>query len=106
MVSATALADENKDILNALIPPDDISGNVDIEKWMQQMELKGRWCDAPFAQLTAWYFKRDIIIITHDKKHGNNNTGRIEVKGRQSSGKPPFYLLNYFNFHFQSIIPK
>ena len=39
MVSATALADENKDILNALIPPDDISGNVDIEKWMQQMEF-------------------------------------------------------------------
>ena len=105
VVSATALADENKDILDKLIPPDDISGDVDIEKWMQQMELNERWADAPFIQLTAYYFNRDIIIIPIHKEHGNNGTGRIILKARQSSGNPPFYLLNYFNVHFQSIIP-
>ena len=105
-VTATALADENKDILDVLIPPDDISGDVNIEKWMQKMELEGSWCDAPFVQLTAYYIKRDIIIIPIRKEDGNNGTGMIEIKARQNSGKPPFYLLNYYNIHFQSIIRK
>ena len=105
LVCETALADENENILCGLIPPDDISGDVDIEKWMQKMKLTGSWCDEPFIQLTSYHFKRNIIIIPIIKEHGNNGTGRIVFKARQSTGSP-FYLLNYYNEHFQSIIPK
>ena len=101
-----ALADENEHILSGLIPTSSDSAVVNVEEWIQNMNMDGFHCDYAFIQLTSNYFKRDIIVIPIIKEDGNNGTGKIEIKARQNYGNPPFYLLNFYNYHFQSIIPK
>ena len=82
-----------------------------IEDWKQKMRQDRVYCDEIFQQLTADYFKRDLVLICAFQEDGYDQIGRIVKKCSFETTGPPLYLLYYNETrfaegHFQSIIKK
>ena len=80
---------------------DDVS---DVQGWIDNHKRPGYWCTYAFLVAAANLLKRDFVILPIYPESGHGDTGKIVINARESMGEP-FYFLEYFNVHYQSIRP-
>ena len=82
---------------------------VDKQSWGEywaQMGRNGTWVDHIFIQMTAWFMKLDMMILTTSSRPENpfiHLSGNLRTIPENTSG-PPLLLGNYTNVHYQSLL--
>ena len=109
-VKAFALESPHKTISDFKDNCKTILGNEDRNSWKDywdKMGETGAWVDSIFVQVTAWYLRLDILILTTSSNIQNpfiRIGGEINNPKKFSLG-PPLILGNYTNVHYQSLVP-
>ena len=104
-----ALKSRNKNISDLKTNYDKELQQVEKTTWTdywKTMEQDGTWVDHMFVQVTAWFMKMDILILTTSSL---KESPFIYISGNEISGRtngPTILLGNYTNVHYQSLLPK
>ena len=70
------------------------------------MAQDGTWVDHIFIQMTAWYMKLDILILTSSSQpeHPFIFISGNATDAQGTSSNPPLLIGNYTNIHYQSLL--
>ena len=82
---------------------------VERKTWMEywtHMAQDGTWVDHIFVQMTAWFMRLDILILTTSSLPDSpfiQISGNLTQSEDPKSG-PPILIGNYTNVHYQSLL--
>ena len=82
-----------------------VEGKSWVEYWTH-MAQDGTWVDHIFVQMTAWFMRLDILILTTSSLP---ESPFIQISGNYSQSEepqigPPILIGNYTNVHYQSLL--
>ena len=109
-VANFAIKSKHQTVNNYKTNYENLLARKDKKSWKQywaEMVQAGCWVDSVFVQLTAWFLRLDILILTTSSTRTEpfiRITGNLSNTLEFSSG-PPLLLANYTNVHYQSLLP-